>query len=964
MDRLKRSLIALICTAATTAVPLRTAAAEAPYQDLPIPGGAAALAHTLGIDPVPDHGRFIAEMTRLVYDVEGRNPAAAAFLQSVRMKMRAPDGKGRTASRPRSAPDLADTDVVPVPLSPEIWSEAIFHRRVAPDELVTTILADRHAALICHGLTALDDETLEFFAAHTSLLARLYERSAPVFAVFSAGIRIRGNRVVPAGAAPSAGREGRAVRERDEVDALWEAVIGEKVTRPERFLIALFESGEGRLAYLFDVAGHLDPARRAFVLGLWISDPARRLDRFKGLAAIGLGAFKEWHVRTMPYSRAPWDFAMAVMRLQVTGSGAPAPPASRAFWNRALANGDGSDDAGAPAKGGDALADALWLAETVGEADIRVRADRLDQIAFAQRRFGALQPADVPAAAAAVRALPHYRMLLLTLDRIGVQAPALYAAAARQAQRLSSLPNSRALAAHAQFQGALAIVARMAMVRTVTPRQAEYLVERLVAAPLNDEGRYAGAVVRWLRDELGPAIETGAGDTLEESVIAAVAGPPSADGASPRLIWEGQRYRFDLGFAERRRLQRVRERQDAIPIDIPIQIGTLGRRLAADPAAIADVDEAITQLSALLEWAPKRPRSETQSGASLEIIRKAVDELGRVARSRARREPHAAEALTDLGDELIGQVLLSFAYAMNIGDPDGPALLAGDVSYRHDFGLAMKDGPARVRAAWAVARQEVAPGVPWHVSGSLVALDVGLAPLALRRVNFEHLTGAPKLTSNERDGFATSVAIMNPYDLRDEDLDAIAAAMARGRARVQDLARDRESMDRVAEAIALDVRRRRELQWTLAHDAGAPLGMFSTTELLVLGGADLRSLDAWGMFGLATAGCVCSRLGPPGQWWLLAGRPQLGIIATAIADLHFHVAAALKELHLPAALAKVILTGAAQDFIDEVRPTDESDWLTLSRASRTATREQIEDYLAVATADGPLVPDVTTSGPK
>jgi hypothetical protein len=45
-----------------------------------------------------------------------------------------------------------------------------------------------------------------------------------------------------------------------------------------------------------------------------------------------------------------------------------------------------------------------------------------------------------------------------------------------------------------------------------------------------------------------------------------------------------------------------------------------------------------------------------------------------------------------------------------------------------------------------------------------------------------------------------------------------------------------------------------------------------------------------------------------------------------------------------------------QDFIDEVRPSDDADWLTLSRAARAVTREQIEDYLAAATADGPLVP--------
>jgi hypothetical protein len=64
----------------------------------------------------------------------------------------------------------------------------------------------------------------------------------------------------------------------------------------------------------------------------------------------------------------------------------------------------------------------------------------------------------------------------------------------------------------------------------------------------------------------------------------------------------------------------------------------------------------------------------------------------------------------------------------------------------------------------------------------------------------------------------------------------------------------------------------------------------------------------------------------------------------------------LRELRLPAALAKVVLSAAAQDFIDEVKPTDDADWLTLTRAARTATRERMEDYIAAATASGPLVP--------
>ena len=88
----------------------------------------------------------------------------------------------------------------------------------------------------------------------------------------------------------------------------------------------------------------------------------------------------------------------------------------------------------------------------------------------------------------------------------------------------------------------------------------------------------------------------------------------------------------------------------------------------------------------------------------------------------------------------------------------------------------------------------------------------------------------------------------------------------------------------------------------------------------------------------------------------MARRPQLGLTAAVVGDLNLHVAVMLKQLQLPAALARVILGAAAQDFIDSVRPTDPGDWLTLVRSARTLPRERMEDYVAAATASGPLIP--------
>ena len=48
-----------------------------------------------------------------------------------------------------------------------------------------------------------------------------------------------------------------------------------------------------------------------------------------------------------------------------------------------------------------------------------------------------------------------------------------------------------------------------------------------------------------------------------------------------------------------------------------------------------------------------------------------------------------------------------------------------------------------------------------------------------------------------------------------------------------------------------------------------------------------------------------------------------------------------------------------QDFVDSVNPTDGNDWLTLARAAQAIGRERFEDYIAAATANGPLLPDAT-----
>jgi len=908
-----------------------------------VPGGIEAFTGALMIDPTPDRGRFMYEMTRLVHEnPSGRRPPAAAFLLMLAQQ----PGRG---ARDYAAADLRGTDLVPVPLSAEVWSRAVFQRKVTKDELVGAIIADHTASLICHGLAGLDDQTLEYIAEHSSILSRLVERGAPAFAVFANSLQIAGKSIVPPGA--------------PEATPMWEAVLGEKATKPESFISKLYETNEGRLAYLFDTIGQLDPPRRAFALGLWLPNATVRLERFKLLASSGIGAYRDWHLRALPFNRGSYDLAMTLMRLNVEANGSPRAPAARGFWTRVFAGNDLPDDPARQLRGIDEEPfDAAWLTEAVGSGDIRQRGDRLDQIAFAQRLFsGTVDRGEVFIAA---RAMSRYHMLMLGLERIGITAPSLYVSAARQAARLATFDSQRAFMAEAQFQGALAIIARMAEVRTIDVPAAQRLIERVVALPLSEDGRYNGAVARWINDEIPRTVR--AADSLEATLIAALSGPPSATASVTRLTWEGQAYKLDLGAAERIRLEHVRAKQEGLPIDVAIAVASTGLVLADDKASLDDMQKVLARINAIAAGIPERARQEDEDnvppgvGASPEahaILRKAADELTKAVRSKeVKRGPRVGEPLLELSDTLLSHALLSFAYAVALGDPDGTILLADDVSRRHDFGFGVKDGDIRARTAWAPPRQEVAPNVPWHVTGSLLGIDVALAPLALRRVNLDRVVDAPRLTSNQREAFAVSVAFMNPFDLHDRDRDTIVAGIERGRRRMAALSTPAE-LDAVATELGFNGARRRAFAWTVAHERNRLDSMLSLTELLLLGGGQLDQLNAWGMSMKATTGCLCLRLTPPGRWLTLLGRPQLGITAAGMADLNLHVATRLKELQLPAALARVVLSAAMQDFIDDVRPTDEADWITMMRTARRLTREQVEDYVAAATAAGPLMPD-------
>jgi hypothetical protein len=927
-ERLLKGLLLLaLCTSIVAAFQGHLAASVAISENVPVPGGRAAVARALGLGVVPERGRFVSELARIVL---GTTPGRIVAPQTV---------------LPPLVRDAA-TETIPVPLTTAIWSESIFRRKVEPFELLFAILSDRRAALLCRALTAFDDETLEYFATHRSLLTRLYERSAAAFGAFGANISVRSGRVATPGGT--------------DASPLWESVVGERVTDPDRFLPALFAHNDGRTAYLYDTVSQLETSRVRFALGLWIDGPGARLDRMKALVAAWSAAFGEWSLKTAPLARNAHDPAMMFLRVRVEASGAPSPPASMAFWSRVFDGTSLPDDAARMLREAPAtpLVDAAALIGTL-RGNPAERALRLDQVAFGQRVFARASQQELPDALVALRGFPRFQMLALTVERMGVATPAVYAEATRAADRLANADRNRSYTAIAGMQGVLAVMQRMTAVHTIGSDTAERLLRDLAALPLDGEGGYSGRLALWVDQELRRAMP--ARETLEASLLDALSGPPAAD--PPVVRWEGLRYHLDVAEGERRRLAAIREHQNAIPLDTALEVARVAQEVTRDTISPAVAESSRARLAAVAASFATADADTTatdlvpQAGIRDPIARATADLARRAANGRNSSTGRIEQSLIVAGDELTAASLASWAYAVDLGDPDGAALLVGDLSRRHDFGFALKDSRQRAQEPWREPRAEAAANALWHVGGSLLGLDLALAPLSLYRIDTGRTVDEPTVSTGERATFAASHALLDALTLDDDARNRIGTAIDAGLVRVSEVGRDPVRFAAVADEIRMDGWRRRAAAWTLEEDTAPIDSLFSLAELLALGAPSAAAgLNAWGMSGRAVSGCLCVELLPASWWTLLAGRTESGMLAAVVPDLNLHVARTLMHADVPAAVAKHVLGAAIQDFIDDVRPTDPDDWLTLVRTARAISRERIEDYVAAAAAGGPLVP--------
>lgn len=849
---------------------------------------------------------------------------------------------------------------VPLPLTAEVWQDTVLRSRVgAGGRLGLRILADRRAALLYHGLLSMSAGARWFLAANPRLLRDLYEEHTERLALYGRSLAVAGDRVaVPGGA---------------DAEPLWRSLTSERVDRPDDFIKAVLRQDDGTLAYFYDVVAHLDEAHRRFALGLWLDEGARRsrwwrlYDVFVEQAPI---------LPERPFNRLYPDPSVLLSAVAVDSSGRPAPPAWRGLWDEVFS---GTDLPGNPERNVRGVTetepvDAGWLAERVFERPELV-ADRVHVLAFAQRRFADAEAADLPDVLVTLRGFSRFRALVLTLERMGVRRAAVYAAAVRRAAVLDAIsdPERRGMAL-SQFQGVLALVDGARRAGAVTDEGAESLAASAAAVELDRGREYAGGMADWVARFLIPVLGTereGYAAPKEHVVLDALAGRGAHGEAPPAMLvpWEGFDYVADLAGATRTRLAAARRAQGGNSLDAALDLSAVAARAAAGLDTLEAVRAAALELESLDGRLRERPVPGSISVA--EYLSRARRDLQAIREPRRlRRAADAGRRLLRLADALVGDVLRSLVYAGLVGDPASGALDGGDLATRHDFGVGIPDGTERRRAAWRLPVARTAPDRPWYAHGALLGLDLATANLRLSQVVTTMPPVREVLDAYDRHVLATGSALFNPFDKRQEPLEAIAAAVAAGRARVARLSETLAGAGDVAVAAGLSARRRVVLDWMLAHEPQRLATWFSAQELFWLGwpedeASGRATLRGWGAPAWPATGCLCLDTPPAGSWEHWTGVPGSGIGPTLTPDLAVWVAAGLGERGLPAAIAGDVLRVVMRHLLDRVRVRHPDDWRAVARYPSTLTPADLDDFVSSLTGTGILRPAATdTSSPE
>lgn len=296
----------------------------------------------------------------------------------------------------------------------------------------------------------------------------------------------------------------------------------------------------------------------------------------------------------------------------------------------------------------------------------------------------------------------------------------------------------------------------------------------------------------------------------------------------------------------------------------------------------------------------------------------------------------------------LADALLTLVYVTALGDPAGPAFFSRDVAARHDFGLDSPSSQRRAVVPWTVPYEMVGDGGPWRGVGALMGLDLAMARLALRRIHEQDMPQAPTIGANEAQVLARTVALLSPRAFTDQARDELAAAVQRGRARV-DAARDNlDHLDHLAAEAGVSPSTRALVPWIAEHEPERLETVFARRDLMWLGRPALAGakLDRWGAYAEPLIGCLCVRMPRPEPWERHGGRTDTGQMASQTVDLLLRLVEETAAMGLPAALLPSLMAYAVQDQIHDVVARVQDDWPATVRAAARLPRTRVEDYVA------------------
>jgi hypothetical protein len=873
-------------------------------------------------------------------------------------------------------------DEVPLPLGIALWKRAVFGEGVADEEIAPTILLQRRPACFYHALASLDEPTLGYLDAHPDFLAGLYQRHAEVLTTFGRSIHIQDGRVIVPGGATA--------------EPLWEALIERRMSNPEGFIDALLARDAGRMAYLYDTIAHVPDSVRRLVL-------SEGEDSLRGLARVFAIVSPQWRIDAAPMWRPAVDPAMWLNELRVSSSASAATAANQSVQAPALAAGftrrawdeifhseDVANTADVAAKVIERLADDAkdaakeakekgtpppgpappvqvgWLATRVFLDDQAQQRERYEMTLWAQRVYAnvpsAVPETDLGVILAACRGYARFGVLLLTLERMDIRDPAVFGAAVTHAAAIASAGGEREAIGLTLYEASLAIVERLRLVRRIDADTAAALVKALAEVPIDDQAPLAAA--RWIDERLVPAIAPAgaasasgaAAGEIEPLLLDALGGAPRAanlaaasagsvaassaavesaartNGHAPSasVEWEGQSYRVDVAAAERARIRAVRRAQGGTSLDV-----------------------------ALDALRPREAAKDTKGGKA----------------ARSAKPSKASRKATQEATAALAEALVAIVYAAHL-PADRPELMRNTPWRRHDFGLTTRAENLRRRLAWLPAEELTGGGVAWHLRGSLLALDLALAPYHLRRISDD--PPIPMLNEGDRTTVTVGVMLLNPFDTTDADRDSLTATLTRGRTAIAERASQPDALLALAQLAGFSEWRRQALRWTLAHEADAPasaarvgatattaattaaasaLAAFATVDQFWAGDPDAATidrLDRWGPSIIPITGQLATRLPRPRAWEDFTGRSASGVFVTQIADLHLQIASFLASRQLPAPLFRGAMASAMQELVDRAPVRQFDDWSALVMYVRTLPPSRCEDYVAALTVDGPL----------